>query len=159
MELGKILIYLPDGSYKEIKDHKGEFITHKEEFILLEANVLPRLGILVKEIINSYRHTPLTIDETVDIESLAYLDQTQITFKFNIRDEINPVNGHAMMYTGKVELYVNFSNELGLEEYILNVKTEGHVNKITIPTLFIDNDFVKSLSHFMSYLNSYKFEI
>lgn len=152
MRLGKVLVFLPDGSSRETKIKDNEFQS-------LEVEVLPRLGTLVKEIINSYRHTPLTIDEIVDIESLAYLDQTQITFKFNIRDDINPVNGHAMMYTGKVELYANFSNELGLEEYILNVKTEGHVNKITIPTLFVDNDFVKSLSHFMSYLNSYKFEI
>lgn len=145
MELGKILVYLPDGSYKEIKDHRGEFV-------ILEAEVLPKLGILVKEIINSYRHTPLTIEETVDVESLAYLDQTQITFKFNIRDDINPVNGSAMMYTGKVELYLNFSNELGLEEYVLNVKTEGHVNKITIPTLFVDNDFVKSFKSLYEFL-------
>lgn len=151
MRLGKVLVFFPDGSSRETKIEDNEFQS-------LEVEVLPKLGELVKQVINSYRHTQLSVDDIVNVESLAYLDTTQLTFKFNIRDDISPVGSDAVLYTGRIELHLGL-NEQGMEQYVLNVKTEGHVHKITILTLFVDNDFAKSLSRFMSFLKSYKFDI
>ena len=149
MRLGKVLVFLPDGSSRETKMRDGEFRS---------LEVLPKLATILKQFVNSYKHTQLSVDDTVDVESLAYLDVTQLTFKFNIRDDISPVGSDAVLYTGKVELYISSSEQV-IEQYVLNIRTEGHVNKVTIPILFVDNDFVNSLSRFMSFLESYKFEI
>lgn len=151
MKLGKVLVFFPDGSSRETK-------IEENEFQLLEVEVLPKLALLLKQFVNSYKHTQLSVDDTVNVEALAYLDVTQITFKFNIRDDISPVGSDAVFYTGKVELYISSSEQV-IEQYVLNIRTEGHVNKITVPILFVDKDFIKSLSHFMSFLKSYKFDI
>lgn len=151
MKLGKVLVFFPDGSSRETKIEDNEFQS-------LEVEVLPKLAILLKQFVNSYKHTQLSVDDTVNIEALAYLDVTQITFKFNIRDDISPVGSDAVFYTGKVELYISSSEQV-IERYVLNIRTEGHVNKITVPILFVDKDFIKSLSHFMNFLKSYKFDI
>ena len=151
MKLGKVLVFFPDGSSRETKIEDNEFQS-------LEVEVLPKLAILLKQFVNSYKHTQLSVDDTVNIEALAYLDVTQITFKFNIRDDISPVGSDAVFYTGKVELYISSSEQV-IEQYVLNIRTEGHVNKITVPILFVDKDFIKSLSHFMNFLKSYKFDI
>lgn len=151
MKLGKVLVFFPDGSSRETKIEENEFQS-------LEVEVLPKLALLLKQFVNSYKHTQLSVDDTVNVEALAYLDVTQITFKFNIRDDISPVGSDAVFYTGKVELYISSSEQV-IEQYVLNIRTEGHVNKITVPILFVDKDFIKSLSHFMSFLKSYKFDI
>lgn len=151
MKLGKVLVFFPDGSSRETKIEENEFQA-------LEVEVLPKLATLLKQFLNSYKHTQLSVDDTVNVESLAYLDVTQLTFKFNIRDDISPVGSDAVLYTGWIELYLDL-NEQGMEQYILNVKAEGHVHKITVPTLFVDDKFIVSLSRFMSFLRSYKFDI
>lgn len=153
MKLGKLLVFTPTGKYKEISEIKEDDLNLYD---LINDAVLKKLSILVKEAMFSKRRASYKVDETVDVESLTYLDNNQLTFKFNVLDETNPVGPTDTMFSAKIELYLSI-NELGMEICVMNVKTEGQVDKVVIPTTFIHDGFIKGVTDLIHYSRNVKF--
>ena len=153
MKLGKLLAFTPTGKYKEISEIKEDDLNLYD---LINDAVLKKLGILVKEAMFSKRRASYKVDETVDVESLTYLDNNQLTFKFNVLDETNPVGPTDTMFSAKIELYLSI-NELGMEICVMNVKTEGQVDKVVIPTTFINDGFIKGIIDLIHFTRNVKF--